>query len=223
MHAFDVLHADKRGNSIVVASTVRVSPQTLPIDEYQNIKAAYREVRFRQQRLKNFLENRDWYAGLDRLLSTTPYEQTVGNRWFCKDTRTAFQQEVKTMSEAELDHEGGGKTETPPNDDQIIYRAVQSYVYGRLQSKYAVNWQDSKGNEGKEKDFGDKKSKIAKDAFLAVRSRTEAADFQEYFAATLCSVSQRMDQKTYLRLTSFLMQEPQKARTLTLLALATHA
>ncbi len=72
-----------------------------------------------------------------------------------------------------------------------------------------------------EKDYNEKKDKIAREAFLAVRSRT-GADFVTYFTGTLCSVSQRVGHEGYLELARALGddREVERVRSLTLLALS---
>ena len=63
------------------------------------------------------------------------------------------------------------------------------------------------------------KGKLARDAFLAIRSRT-GQDFIDYFASTLCSVSQNMNEHDFTALTKALLEDTDKVRTLTMLALS---
>ncbi len=81
-------------------------------------------------------------------------------------------------------------TDSPEVDmtiEHLIFKRVQSYVLGKTDRKYNLNWTDAKDNPGKRKDYEEKKEKIAREAFLAVRSRT-GADFVGYFTSTICSV-----------------------------------
>jgi CRISPR-associated protein Cmx8 len=80
--------------------------------------------------------------------------------------------------------------------------------------------------EGKEKDYNDKKAKIAREAFLAVRSRTGMA-FISYFTGTICSVSQWLNRDSYLKIAGVLTSDNEtqieRVRSLTLLALSATA
>lgn len=89
---------------------------------------------------------------------------------------------------------------------QIIYRLTQAYVRRKTESK------------------GKKREDIARDAFLAVRSRT-GTDFVEYLCGTLCSVPQAISSADFQRMGRTLRDEEGRAelRTLTLLALSAAA
>ena len=64
------------------------------------------------------------------------------------------------------------------------------------------------------------KGKIAREAFLAIRSRTDA-DFTEYFASTLCSYYQfSLSGEGFDLVAKALQDENEKVRTLTMLALS---
>jgi CRISPR-associated protein Cmx8 len=72
------------------------------------------------------------------------------------------------------------------------------------------------------KKYSEMKAKVARSAFLDVRSRTEQWDFIKYFTGTLCSVPQYMGTDSYVQLAKDLYDENEyeKVRTLTLLALS---
>jgi CRISPR-associated protein Cmx8 len=84
-----------------------------------------------------------------------------------------------------------------------------------------MSWSKAKGNPGLEKDYGEKREKVAREAFLAVRSRT-GADFVTYFTSTICSVPQHTSEEKYLEIARALMdpKDVEKVRSLTLLALS---
>jgi CRISPR-associated protein Cmx8 len=75
--------------------------------------------------------------------------------------------------------------------EELVYRVVSIYVQRRLKSKHQLEWATVKNDPSKLKDYSEAKEKITRDAFLAVRSRS-GMDFIDYFASTLCSVSQRL-------------------------------
>lgn len=103
--------------------------------------------------------------------------------------------------------------------EALIYKMVGAYINRKLRSKYSLEWEQVKNNPSKKKEYEEMREKIAKDAFLAVRSRTEM-DFINYFASTICSVSQYMDEESFSTLAQALYQETDKVRTLTMLALS---
>ena len=112
------------------------------------------------------------------------------------------------------------ETERQPLDvEKLVYNAVQSYVLGRVKSKAGLTWGEAKQDERKKVEYSGVKAKIAREAFLAVRSRT-GDDFVDYFVGTLCSVPQRGGEDMYLALSRALLAETAKIRTLTLLALS---
>ena len=115
-------------------------------------------------------------------------------------------------------------TDSPEADmtiEHLIFKRVQSYVLGKTDRKYNLNWTDAKGNPGKRREYEEKKEKIAREAFLAVRSRT-GADFVGYFTSTICSVPLGVPEARYLEIARALMdpKEVEKVRSLTLLALS---
>jgi len=67
--------------------------------------------------------------------------------------------------------------------------------------------------------YYDLRRKLARDAFFAVRSRT-GEDFVDYFASTLCSVSQNLREEHFALLAHELHHNREEVRTLTMLALS---
>jgi CRISPR-associated protein Cmx8 len=110
----------------------------------------------------------------------------------------------------------------PQELERLIYDMVRGYVSRRLGSKYDLTWDKVKENEKLKRDYNEKKEKLAKEAFLAIRSRT-GADFIEYFSSTICSVPQYLDEQRYLTVSSSLLEEPERVRTLAMLALSANA
>ena len=112
------------------------------------------------------------------------------------------------------------EAKAPISDESLIYRIVGIYLNRKLKSKYQLEWGDELKNNSKKLDeYQKSKEKLARDAFLAIRSRT-GQDFIDYFASTLCSVAQNMNEESYIRLTIALINDTDKVRTLTMLALS---
>ena len=107
----------------------------------------------------------------------------------------------------------------PPELEDVLHTMMQAYVGQKLECKYGIKWADAKTDADKKKTYNEKSSKIAKDAFLAVRSRT-GGDFVAYFAGTLCSVSHFLPKERFSLVTKALREEPDRVRTITLLALS---
>ena len=103
--------------------------------------------------------------------------------------------------------------------EALIYKIVGTYISRKLKSKHDLEWSKASANDEKRKEYEERKAKIAREAFLAVRSRT-GADFVDYFASTLCSVPQYMNEKHFQMLTQALHNDTDKVRTLTMLALS---
>lgn len=107
--------------------------------------------------------------------------------------------------------------------EAIIFGLVRTYVLQKLERKYQLNWKDVKDDPKKKEDYEKTKEKVARSAFLDVRSRTEKTDFINYFVSSLCSVPHRLSMADYSSLTEALYEDTEKVRTLTLLALSANS
>lgn len=225
----DVIHTEKQGNNIHILSSARLDPEESMLDRYAQIRDGFWSPLFKRQCLLNLVNHSPWYVGFDTLLCTLPYELSIKNDYFRRDVREQFKalrDEKKSMSEVTIQ-------DSQRSIEALIFRLVSNYVSRKLKAKYDLEWKSEwKGlkNEDLVKQFGyedytKKKAKIAKSAFLDVRSRTEQWDFIKYFTGTLCSVPQYMGTESYVQLAKDLYdeQEYEKIRTLTLLALSANS
>lgn len=217
--AVDVFHIEKDGNNVRVRSVSRIDLRRDRANMYGVVREKYWSPLFRRRRITSLLDDdRPWWIGFGRLCATSPQELTIEDSKFRHDCRIAFT-EVE-MTEADRNEE---KTL-----EQLIYDVVRTYVFGRLESKYDLKWEKNVKGKGadREKEYNDKKEKIAREAFLAVRSRTGAA-FVSYFTGTICSVSQWLNKAGYLELARALApgndEQIERVRSLTLLALSATA
>jgi CRISPR-associated protein Cmx8 len=207
----DVFHVEKEGNNVRLRAVARIVPERAQIDEYARVRGAgYWSGPFRRQRMTNVLERAPWWHGFGRVAATRPIRLAFDDQRFRHDCRSALTEvEMKDVQESEetLEH--------------VVYKRVQSYVLGRTERKYQLTWDKVKGNPAKEKDYNDKREKIGREAFLAVRSRT-GADFVTYFTTTICSIPQHATEAKYIELARALLdpKETEKVRSLTLLALS---
>jgi CRISPR-associated protein Cmx8 len=212
LSAVDVFHVEKEGNNVRMRGIGRVVPQPRQDDEYARVRNGhYRSPLFRRQRIINVLEGKPWWWGYGQVCSTTPDEMTIRHDSFQHDCRAA-------LTEVEMKQD---VAETEQTLEHLIFRRVQAYVLGKTERKYELSWARAKGNPAQEKEYGEKREKVAREAFLAVRSRT-GSDFVAYFTSTICSVPQHTSEATYLEIARALMnpKEIERVRSLTLLALS---
>jgi CRISPR-associated protein Cmx8 len=224
----DVVHLEKQGNNVRLWSASRLDPDQPMIDAYANWRGRLWDATFRRQRLLNLVNNRRWFDGFAAIFGTLPYEQTISAKNFRHDARESFQEFLKLTSNQ---NEEGTVTDTITENETItetnsittefaVYQLVGTYLTKKLKGKYGLEWNAIKGNPAKEKEYQEMKEKLARDAFLAIRSRSNKEDFIEYFAATICSVSQHLNQQAYLKVAEDLFNRTEDIRTLTMLALS---
>lgn len=120
----------------------------------------------------------------------------------------------ETDPETDLDSKATTKDSKSCEDEllsQITYSLARTYVERKTEAK-------KKSRTESERDL---RERIAKEAFLAVRSRI-GADFVEYFCGTLCSVPQALSKDKLHAVGRALRNEDGQAalRTLTMLALS---
>lgn len=215
IHGVEVFHAEKDGNNVRILSTARLDPEPAMVDHYKSIRQGFWDPVFRRVRLLNLVKGRAWYAGFDRVAETMPYKtHTIGSKTFRRDARESF----KTLI-----GEGAGMNGSQEGDEKkievLIYKLVQAYVLRKVEQKHGLSWEKVKDNPERIAAYNDAKEKIARDAFLAVRSRS-GADFVDYFAGTLASAFQPLNRDDYVALTRALRNQPDEMRQVTLLALS---
>jgi len=218
LFGIDVIHSEKQGDKVRLLSATRIDPDATMIDEYAQIRDGFWSPLFRRQCLLNLVNHSPWHTGFDALLCTLPYKQTIEDRYFRGDVRKKIEQEKQNMSE----------TATDVAIEPMVFQLVKNYVSRKLKAKYGLEWKlewkalkPEELNECSDYlDYSEKKAKIAKTAFLDIRSRTEQMDFINYFVSSLCSVPQHMKSDDFVTLTQALYQDTDKIRTLTLLALS---
>lgn len=214
----DVFHLAKIGNNVTLLGSGRVAPKRKMLDEYDRVRAAYVDSSFRAVRIGNVLAERPWHSGFDGIFRTHPYKRFLGREepWFQRDVRKAFDE-----------HEGersGSVSETDADTrvERLVYDFVRTFVHRRLESKYQLKWVDVKDDPKRKASYEEKKEKVAKEAFLAIRSRS-GEDFITYFSSTLGSVPQFLKEDDFAFLARALRNRTEEMRTLTLLALSAHS
>ena len=228
----DVVHLEKQGNNIRLWSSSRLDPDQPMIDAYANWRGRLWDPTFRRQRLLNLVKGKEtnWYNDFDAIFGKLPYEQTISAKNFRHDARESFAEFIPannsnkedTVSEANLETPDNGTTSDakPITTEYAVYQLVGTYLSKKLKGKYGLEWSAVKGIPTKEKEYAEMKEKVARDAFLAIRSRSNKEDFIEYFVSTICSVSQHLNQQAYLKVAEELFSRTEDIRTLTMLALS---
>jgi CRISPR-associated protein Cmx8 len=228
----DVIHIEETEDDVAVLGTSRLLPEASMIDQYQTLRHSLWNSVFRKHRILNLINGRPWYAGFDELLSRLPQkelfsEQSLRFKYFRHDVRESFSREVMMMNEARTDltesNDAAAKDVAVASEGALIYRMVGTYLSRKLRSKYQLEWKEEwknlKDQPPELARYEEMKEKVARDAFLAIRSRT-GQDFVDYFASTLCSVSQHMNEEHFIALSEALLHDPDRVRTLTMLALS---
>ena len=220
----EVVHMQKQGNNVRLLGSTRVDPEADMIDKYAQVRESLWSPIFRRQRLLNLVNRRAWHSGFDAILCRLPYEQTADDTAFRHDAQESFSNEVKTMGEehntlTERTEAPSLVSATDVSEESLIYRLVGGYLSRKLKSKYQLEWASAKHDPAKRDEYEEMKGKLAREAFLAIRSRT-GQDFIDYFASTLCSVAHNMNEQSFTALTKALLEDTEKVRTLTMLALS---
>lgn len=200
--AVDVVHARKDGNNVRILSASRIEPRFVPADAYQRLaRADLWSPTVRRQLLVNLLGERPWYTGFAGLFARLPSDLTFDNSGFQHDARQAFNKEITTMDDG---------TRLP----DLVFRITTHYLQGMLRSKYQMQWLEQKD---KPKKWNDNKEKLAKEALLAMRSRT-GDDFIAYVSTTVFAVAQGLNKEDYMLVADALLKETETFRTLLMLA-----
>lgn len=212
----DVFHLEKQGNNIRLWSVGRLSPSQASAKRYAALKDSLWDYLFRRQRLLNLLSEpeRPWFAGFDRLLATTPEDQTIKSQSFCRDAQKVFTQEFPMEKDTDLN--------TTEGLSALLYQFVGNYLNQRLDLKYDLKWEKAKVGGELLKDYNEKRLKLAREAFFAIRSRSDA-DFVDYFTTTLCAVPHFLPPDRFAALTRALLEQTGVVRAITLVALSGHS
>jgi CRISPR-associated protein Cmx8 len=219
----EVIHAEKAGNNVKFHSISYIDPIVGKVDRYKEIQHLYWCPWFRKQRLLNLVKSEydsegnlmeiPGWNGFDDLLSRIP-RSWIEHTYFSHDARQLFNIEI-------LQNQGESIMNTQSitirQYAEIVYQVCQSYVLGKLDSKHGLKWKECQGNPKKEKEYNEKKTKIANEAFLAVRSRSESQSFIDYFVSTLYPFVKKEE---FAQFADDLFNKTDEIRALTLLALS---
>jgi CRISPR-associated protein Cmx8 len=236
--AIDVIHVDPSGNDVSIIGTARIEPESFNGDEYERVRHNLWNHEFRKQRLLNILNgnNSKWYEGFDKLLSRLPFKLGFNAEHFSHDARESFNGEVRDLKKEKKMEDTQDTPFVDQDEDKIssavqtgnepksvealVYQAVGRYLDRKLMAKRKFGYSDVMTGAADKDEYSKGRRTLAVDAFYSVKSRTET-DFVDYFANTLCSVSQNpMSEADYITLAEALLHKTDDVRTLTMLALS---
>ncbi|WP_017717454.1 type I-MYXAN CRISPR-associated protein Cmx8 [Kamptonema formosum] len=210
-----LLSVSDDGQKNEIRELVRLTPEESQIDAFARVRENCWDTVFTAQRLKNVLGRRLWYVGFDRLCASLDIAQIFGPQsYFCRDARKSFEVEV-------IDLSANAEQNQPLSLEALIYKLVDSYLGKRLKEKYELVWDKVKDDEAKKEDYSEKREKLAKEVFYGFRSRS-GTDFANYFAITMGSVNQSylLKEQNFELLAQLLYKEPDRVKSITLLALS---
>jgi CRISPR-associated protein Cmx8 len=211
---FQVVHLAREGNSVRIRSNKNLVPTREQVQTSKIVAECWSHVA-RHTVLTNVFADVCWWRDFERILARTPAARTIGHDAFRRDVRTLFShfqpEDLMTATPSEVER-------NPRPLESLVLHIVTTWIASRMENKYGLTWGDAKGTEG-QKQFGEKKSKLATEAFLAARSRP-GKEFSRWFTATLCSANQRLTEVEFLSLARALSERPDHVRSLTLLALS---
>jgi CRISPR-associated protein Cmx8 len=226
-------HLQKQGNNIKTLGNERIIPNSSVLEDYAKLRDSYSNPLYKTMRIGNLLAGKPWYTGADALFSTWPREIFVSKpddppKYFFSfggDLRKKFR-----AIEEEQKHIGGD-TLTEHTDDRLalhVYRLIRAYVNHKCEAKSGRNYDDFKNNKDEKgriiypREYLEARGRLCTDAFLAMRGRREQ-NFIEYFTGTICSVPQWLPEDDYLAVSQALINDWEKVKTLSMLALSAHS
>jgi len=157
-------------------------------------------------------------------------KETPNIRFFGNDIRSVFE---ALKDELKPYKEGGKSMDDKAREQTLelrIYRIIREYVRQKAENKSGLKIEDfkkEKGSDGKEhivypQKYREETEKVCSDAFLAMRGRREK-DFIEYYSGTIFSVPHFLPEEDYLAVSKALMEDWEKVKTLSMLALSANS
>lgn len=231
--AVEFYHLQKQGNNIKVLGSERIFSDRAVIDDYSKLRSSNSNPLYKTMRISNLLAGRPWYAGAETLFNTWPRDIFIRKPDDPPKYIFPFGGDVFKKFKAiedELKSEGGNLM-AEQTDDKLahhVYRLIRAYVNYKSESKSGINYDGFKHNKDEQgrvvypRDYVEARSRLCIEAFLAMRGRREQ-NFVEYFTGTICSVPQWLPEEEYLAVSRALINDWEKVKTLSMLALSAHS
>ncbi|EJO68285.1 type I-MYXAN CRISPR-associated protein Cmx8 [Leptospira kirschneri] len=239
LHAQDIIHCEKDDKNIRIRNSIRIKPNFDFENKVMQYKKLYHNYHFQKEIIQNLLSNKSELNGFYELFKNYPYEEFFkfganvrGEIGFKTDAKTYFEeQEIKFKGEQKMSEDGN----VPKTIELLVHQIIRTYIFSKLEFKHQiiwdkdkkVLWSKSRNTPANDDDYKNK-SKIAKDAFLAIRSRKDREDFINYFTSTICSVPHKLGEEEYIKLAESLYNAEEdtgweKIRALSMLALSANS
>lgn len=210
--SIDIIHASKEGDSVKILYQNKIDSDIFINNEYDKIsKIEFWSYSFRKQILINIINKSKWYNNFIKVINSIQIKRSEKGGYMTEFEK--FAHDARKMLETEKDNLD---KENTINLNTTIYKIVTNYLTGMLNSKYGLVWNDSYSNEDKY-NYRDKKSKIAMNALLAIRSRN-TNDFVKYVSTNIFSISQMMKKEEYLFVTDKLLNDTENFKIILMLA-----
>lgn len=237
----EVYHIQKRGNNIRMMHRSVIDLEPGLLSDYDEFRRSCLNPFYKGIRIRNLLaRNRDWYEGVLGIFANWPVEFFIWKPgqggsphripFFGLDVRRKFAAIRETVKQT-----GGNPMSEKDQDDHLalcVHRMVQAYLWRRTEERSGITYDSFKdrkaaGADGKERTeyppkYVEALEKVALDTFLAMRGR-KAQDFVEYFAGTICSVPQFLPETQFLMVSTALLTDSERVKTLAMLAVSANS
>lgn len=235
----EIFHLERRGNNVKVHAAESILPDEGTLNAYQRLMDG-KELNplYKVYRIRNLLNKNPWHQGMDALFYHYDWRLFVKYReetpqripFFGLSVWKEFDATRKALDNIKGDGKMDKDKALPPEDqlELLIYEVVQRYIWLKTDEKSPVKYEkfkDNKDEKGKviyPKEYCEAREKICRDAFLAVRGRKSQA-FLDYFTGTICSVPQYLPSKDFQLVSQALINDWEKVKTLTLLAISANS
>ena len=103
-----------------------------------------------------------------------------------------------------------------------VYAMIRGYVRHRTETRCGISFKQYQKSGYKNPEYARANNKVCMDAFLAMRSRKDQANFLNYFTGTICAVPQFLPEDKYRQLAAALLNPNrwEDLKSLSLLALS---
>ncbi len=209
--AVEVLDMEKQGDNVKASSRKSLRLNRRLLDRYERLRRECLNPIFKVQSMRNMLDDRPWFAGLNAVFESYPEEMFVLVQGKTPSSFPGFGVDVmskfKSMKTELAMLRGGSSMNEQDEDNQLALRVRELIL------KYVAR--RSETSAGKKRDCAD----VCRDAFLAMRGRRDK-DFVEYFVEAICCPPMGMSDEDYLGVSRALLSDWEKVKTLSMLALS---
>ena len=225
IRAVETYHMLKLGNNVKLLSFSRLAGRPGLVKDYEELKEKHRNPLFRAARMRGLIRDESWHLGMAEVFGRYPWTFIIQTEdspkylpRFGRDARDylrSFENEKDTLAMPipEMSDE-----EKIRHLSLLLRRLMTRYVDGRAASKLGLKLDEiRKIVDGKYRlvppdpdRFRKAQQRVCSDAYLAMRSKHDQ-DFVEFFAGSVCSVSQYLAQSDYQFLTEILLTNPDRS------------